>query len=150
MILGVYKQDLGELFAKTLVLMNVKRAWVVHGLLDGLDEIAPSGITLIWEVFDGKINSFQISPKDFGLDSHSLDSVKGGKEENTKNMLDLLQGRIITGPLIDFVLLNSAALLYICGKCSNLKSGVEMSKESLRSGEAWKSFSQFKSFTVSF
>lgn len=43
-VLGVYAPELGPLFAKTLNLLGVKRAWVVCGE-EGLDEISPAGRT---------------------------------------------------------------------------------------------------------
>lgn len=43
-VLGVYSPELGELFANTLNLLGMKRAWVVCGA-EGLDEISPAGDT---------------------------------------------------------------------------------------------------------
>lgn len=148
MVLGVYKKELGELFAQTLLLLKVEKAWVVNGS-EGLDEISPDGSTFVWEVANGKITSFEISPKDFGLSCHSLDTVKGSREGNTSNMQELLSGSIKEGPLLDFVLLNSAALLYVSGLVADLKNGVEVAKDSIYSLKAWKVLQEFKEFTES-
>ena len=129
------------------VLLKVEKAWVVHGL-EGIDEISPNGSTLVWEISNGNITNFEISPKDFGLECHSLDSVKGSKQENTRNMTDLLNGKIQDGPLLDFVLLNSAALLYVSGLATDLKNGVQIAKDSIYSGKACKSFQDFRDFNV--
>lgn len=43
-VLGVYSPELGNIFATTLKLLGMKRAWVVCGA-EGLDEISPSGDT---------------------------------------------------------------------------------------------------------
>ena len=144
MILGVSSPDLGPVMAKTLHLMGVERAWVVHGLI-GLDEIAPEGETAVWELdASGSITEKRISPADFGLQSHSLDSVRGGDSaQNSKTMSQLLSGQL-QGPVLDFVLLNSAALLFVAGRASSLSEGVQLARESIRSGQAFKSLEAFK------
>lgn len=49
-VLGVYTYDLGELFAKTLSMLGMKKAWVVCGE-EGLDEISPAGPTNVCKQF---------------------------------------------------------------------------------------------------
>jgi anthranilate phosphoribosyltransferase len=86
-----------------------------------------------------------ISPADFGLVEHPLSSVRGGPaEKNAQIMNDLLDGKIQEGPVLDFVLLNSAALLYISGKASSLPHGVTLARKSIFSGEARKQFDAFR------
>ncbi|KAJ3317960.1 anthranilate phosphoribosyltransferase [Boothiomyces sp. JEL0866] len=116
MIVGVYKRDLGRIMAETLILLGVQRAWVVCGAV-GLDEISPEGETYVWETQpDGSIAELVVSPKDFGLPEHPLTAVKGGDSaRNSNTMKELLDGKL-SGPVLDFVLLNSAALLFVSGK----------------------------------
>ncbi len=148
MVVGVYKKNLGYLFASTLKELKVERAWVVHGK-EGLDEISPNGQTIVWEVVDGIIKEFEISPKDFGLSRHSLDTVKGNKQDNKRNMEELLMGKIKTGPLLEYVLMNTSALLFVSGLAKDLEDGVEIAKDSIYSGKAWNEFQKFKEFTIS-
>ena len=85
-----------------------------------------------------------MSPADFGLPEHELTTVKGGDAAfNAKTMVDLLNGRL-TGPVLDFVLLNSAALLFVVGKAASLKDVVKMARESIISLNAKKEFEMFK------
>lgn len=82
---------------------------MVHGAL-GLDEISPEGLTYVWDLKDGEINEMTITPADFGLDSHPISSVRGGDpSDNAYVMQELLDGNV-EGPILDFVLMNSAAV----------------------------------------
>jgi anthranilate phosphoribosyltransferase len=148
MVLGVYKKELGFLFASTLKELKVERAWVVHGK-EGLDEISPAGESIVWELKNGNIREFEISPEDFGLSRHSLDTVKGNRQDNKRNMEDLLMGEIKDGPLLEYVLMNTSALLLVSGIAKDLKDGVEIAKDSIYSCKAWNALQEFKEFTIS-
>jgi anthranilate phosphoribosyltransferase len=61
-------------------------------------------------------------------------------------MNQLLDGTL-TGPVLDFVLLNSAALLHVAGKASSLHEGVALARKSIESGSARKAFNSFRDAT---
>jgi anthranilate phosphoribosyltransferase len=48
-----------------------------------------------------------------------------------------------SGPVLDFVLLNSAALLFVSGKAASLKDGVNLARQSISSGSALKELERF-------
>lgn len=84
-----------------------------------------------------------ISPSDFGLPQHPLHSVKGGDAAfNSATMNSLLDGTL-QGPVLDFVLLNSAALLFVAGNASTLIQGVAIARESIKSGKAKRALKAF-------
>ena len=66
-LLGVYDQQLVRPLAQVLCNLGVKRALVVHGN-DGLDEISLSATTSVCELDNGKITSYTLDPRDFGLE----------------------------------------------------------------------------------
>ncbi|KAI8617426.1 glycosyl transferase family, a/b domain-containing protein [Chytriomyces sp. MP71] len=137
MIVGVFSKAIGHIIAEALQLSGVKRAWVVHGGI-GLDEIAPIGDTFVWSLENDTITESTIHPRDFGLQEHPLESVRGGNAAyNSGTMLQLLSGELPDRhPVLDFVLLNSGALLYVSGRATSLKEGVELARNSIRSGGA--------------
>ena len=146
MIVGVFSKDLGQLMAESLMLLGVERAWVVCGAI-GLDEISPEGKTHVWDLNGQQISTNEISPADFGLEEHPLKSVKGGAAaHNAAIMRDLLDDKL-SGPLLDFVLLNSAALIFVSGKAKDLKDGVRLAREAISSGNAKLQLQNFKDAT---
>ncbi|KAJ3163049.1 anthranilate phosphoribosyltransferase [Geranomyces michiganensis] len=146
MIVGVYTQALGPLMAEALRISGVERAWVVCGAM-GLDEIAPEGKTDVWSLEpNGEITAGIVTPSDFGLAAHPLSDVVGGPpEHNAQMMLDLLEGRLPPAhPVLDFVLLNAGALLYVAGKAATLVEAAALARRALENGSAKRALSGFR------
>ncbi|KAF9433289.1 anthranilate phosphoribosyltransferase [Entomortierella beljakovae] len=137
-VVGVHSRFLGGLMIRSLQLMGLTSGMVVCGA-NGLDEISPEGETHVWKLADGKIVEEDISPAQFGLPSHPLTLVKGGgPEENAQILDDLLNNKFKSPghPILDFVLLNAAALLVVAGKADNFEDAVVLARESVESGKA--------------
>ncbi|NMP33487.1 anthranilate phosphoribosyltransferase [Thalassotalea sp. M1531] len=135
MLLGVYTPQLLKVMADALVLTGVKRGWVIHG--SGLDEIALHGPTQIIELNNGTVTEKTITPEDFGLDSYSLEDIKGGTpEQNAQAIKQILSG---SGPAAHnaAVIINCAALLYLHGKANNLQEARSIAEQTLLSGKAF-------------
>jgi anthranilate phosphoribosyltransferase len=134
MLVGCSVASLGPVLAETFRLRGLERAIVVHSN-DGLDEISPSTATAAWFVEGGEVSEREIGPADFGLPFHPLATVLGGDAEaNAATMRELLDGR--KGPVMDFVLMNAAAALYVAGKTPSLEAGVAPAREAILSGKA--------------
>ena len=144
-VVGVSSRALGETFAETLRLMEVKRAMVVCGF-EGLDEISPQGKTHVWRL-DGQSNLeyFSVEPADFGLATHPTTDVKSGTPpENAALLRKLLDGQVEdNNAILDFVLLNAATLLVCAEKAKDWKDGVRLARESINSGSAKKALDGF-------
>ncbi|KAF9217677.1 anthranilate phosphoribosyltransferase [Podila verticillata] len=137
-VVGVHSRSLGTLMIESLKLMGLIAGMVVCGA-NGLDEISPEGETHVWKLVDGEIVEEDISPAQFGLPSHPLTSVKGGgPQENAQILDDLLNNKFKSPghPILDFVLLNAAALLVVAGKADNFEDAVVLARESVESGKA--------------
>ena len=107
--------------------------------------MSPAGPTHVWSLDNGTIEKFIVTPSDFGLQVHPLASVVGGdRVHNASIMRELLDGKLPEGhPLLDFVLLNSAALLVVDGKVKTYKEGVEMAKKCIFEGKAKEALNDF-------
>lgn len=149
-IIGVYSQNLGEIFAECIRELNKEtpfpngNAMVVWGT-EGLDEISPAQKTQYWKLSDGQITTGFIEPADFGLPTHSLSEVASGTpQQNAEMVRDLVDNKLPDNhPILDYVLLNSAALAVVDGVASDWKHGVELARESIRSGAAKKALDAF-------
>ena len=138
MLLGLGEAPQGlagdEPVAGVLKNLGSVHAWVVHGN-DGLDEISTTGPTLVAELKDGNITTFEVTPEQAGLARASMADLKGGDAKvNADALRAVLAGK--KGPYRDIVLLNAAAALIVGGKSTNLKDGVILAAKSIDSGAA--------------
>ena len=133
-IIGVYKKELGVIFAKVLRNLGCKHALIVYGL-DGLDELTTTTSTEIVELKEGEINTYHMAPQDVGLKPSKPEDLLGGdSQENAQIIRDILNG--VLGPKRDIVLLNSGAALYIGKKARSIKEGVKMAEKLIDNGMA--------------
>ncbi len=137
-LLGVYSKLAAELLAESLIDLGVNRACVVHGE-DGLDEISVCAPTYILEVNDGNLESYFISPTDFGFPSYTLEDIKAKDtlEENKKLFEDLLSGKLSKCGILDAVAINSAFAFKVAGKVDNAKEGLELAYDLINEGKPY-------------
>ncbi len=134
-IIGVFDKNYTEIICKTLFLLGIKRAMVVHGL-DGLDEISLSSPTKITELNDGWIKSYIFDPSSIGLNLIDHDKLKGGDVETNKNIcLDILKGKKSEKSTLAY--LNTGAALYLYGITDNIKDGYHIAEETAKSNKAF-------------
>ena len=127
---------LGEMLARVLGLLGVRRAMVVHSE-EGLDEISLAAPTTAWEVVDGEVRTFQVCPEDVGLLRCRREDLRGGDVAVNRSLAErVLQGE--RGPTRDVVLLNAAAALRVAGAVDSLRDGVQLAAESVDSGRAYR------------
>ena len=133
-LVGVFSADWIEPLAQVLKGLGHDRAWVVHGA-DAMDELSTTGTSMVAELKDGEITTFEVTPEEFGLPRASLANLKGGDgEENARALRAMLGGE--AGAFRDIVLFGSAAALTIAGKAADLKEGLGLAAEAVDSGGA--------------
>jgi len=141
-LLGVYDENLVEPMARVLLNLGVKRAMVVHGH-DGLDEITLTGASTICEVAGGRLNSYFVTPEQFGLPRCGLPDLSGGTPpENAKIALRILSGDD-KGPKRDIVALNAACCLYMAKNDITMRECVRMAQGLIDSGSALRTMESF-------
>lgn len=140
-LLGVYDESLVEPLARVLSNLGVKRAMVVHGH-DGLDEITLTGTSTVCEVSDGQLNSYFISPEQFGLQRCQPSALTGGTpEENAAIARSILSGE--PGPRRDIVVLNAACCIYMFRNEMTMRKCVQLAQELIDSGAAERKLHEF-------
>nr|NMN91646.1 anthranilate phosphoribosyltransferase [Brenneria salicis ATCC 15712 = DSM 30166]RBP61441.1 anthranilate phosphoribosyltransferase [Brenneria salicis ATCC 15712 = DSM 30166]RLM30366.1 anthranilate phosphoribosyltransferase [Brenneria salicis ATCC 15712 = DSM 30166] len=133
-LIGVYSPDLVRPIAEALRMLGYQRAAVVHG--GGMDEVAIHAPTQVAELNDGKIETYQLTHRDFGLDSYSISSLQGGTpEENRDILVALLQGQ---GERAHdaAVAANVALLMRLFGQ-ENLRQNAQQALEVIHSGQPY-------------
>ena len=140
-LVGVYSAELVEPLARVLKNLGVIKGYVVHGM-EGLDEVSVTDETLVAEISPEGVEVYRVKPEDFGLKRRSLEEIAGGDcKTNVRIFEEILEGR--NEPAEDFLVLNAAFALAAAGKVETPKEGVELAKETLRSGKVEKTVGRF-------
>jgi len=133
-VIGVCDAKLTEVMAAVLKNLGTKRALVACGS-DSLDEITITGKTKITELKGGGVNTYYVSPEDFGMKKAGLEDIKGyGAKENADILLSVLKGE--KSPRRDIVLMNAGAGLLCVDAAKDLKEGSHLAAEAIDSGAA--------------
>ncbi|AJJ57461.1 anthranilate phosphoribosyltransferase [Yersinia pseudotuberculosis] len=133
-LIGVYSPELVLPIAQTLKVLGYQRAAVVHG--GGMDEVAIHAPTQVAELNNGSIESYQLTPEDFGLNRYPLAALQGGMPEENRDILArLLQGKGETAHAAA-VAANVALLLKLYGQ-ENLRHNAQQALEMIHSGQAF-------------
>ncbi|HEX6669285.1 MAG TPA: anthranilate phosphoribosyltransferase [Gemmatimonadales bacterium] len=135
-VIGVSDETRAPLVAAALARLGAAHALVLHAVV-GMDEVSPSGRTLVWEVCDGAVAEWDIDPSSYGLACEDLDGLAGGEPaENARRIERLLAGEEGEPAVRCAVLLNAAAGLYVSGGGLTFEEAVERAADALESGAA--------------
>ncbi len=146
-VIGVYAEPLVATIAEVLRELGTDHALVVHG--DGYDEITTTGITQVAEVRGGKIERYDLHPRDFGLAEVGPAQVEGGSpEDNAATARRLLAGeaRAAGGPRGA-----QQRRRHLRGRPRRrtCKTGVTIARQLLEEGAALRKLDQLKAFQPS-
>jgi len=136
-VVGVAEPRHGPLLAGAMQQLGTVHGLVVHAAL-GLDEIAPMGVTTVWEVKPEAVSEWVLDPQELGLGTANLEGIAGGEPaENAAAIEGLLTNPgAASRALHDAVLLNAAAAVYVAGKAGDLHAAVDVARRSMESGAA--------------
>ncbi|MBY0429078.1 MAG: anthranilate phosphoribosyltransferase [Alphaproteobacteria bacterium] len=133
-VIGVFDKNWCDPMARILQTLGSDHVWVVHGG-DGMDEITTTTSTYVVEQARESMRSFDITPKQEGVKTASLEQLKGGDAKTNAGHFKKLLNRE-KGAYRDIVCLNAAAGLIIGGKAKHLKDGMGLAAEAIDSGKA--------------
>lgn len=144
-VMGVYDPALTLKMAQVLERLGTREAFVVCG--EGtFDEISICGSTRISHLKQGKIDTFHITPEEYGFKRAKPEEIEGGNaKENARIIREILEGE--KGPKRDMVLLNAAAAFIAAGLDENLEGGLGRAGEAIDSGQARQKLDDVVSFT---
>lgn len=134
-LIGVFDEHLTELMAGVLRELGSESAIVAHGY-DGIDELSTLGPTKITELSDGKLETYDISPAEFGLPTADRALLAQGADPAESARIAEAVLTDDDGPKRDIVCLNAGAALKVAGKVLSLRDGIALARESIESGKA--------------
>ena len=133
-VFGVYAPALARTYAEALAGLGARRALVVHGA-GGVDELTPSGPSLVVEVSDGRITEWQLDPATLGLAASEPAELRGGDAaENAAAIRRVLDGE--RGGRRDAIVLNAGAALVAAGVAETFQDGVATAAAAIDDGAA--------------
>ena len=133
-LMGVGDPGLAPKVPQVLNGLGATHALIVHGQ-DGLDEVSLAAPTDVWELKEGAVSSYTVTPDDFGLDSVDNDSLRvSGVAESAATLREVLAGS--PGTARSVVLANAAAALIAADRASTLREGVELAANAIDTGRA--------------
>ena len=146
-LIGTFNIDVAEKMVRVLKQTGSEHVLVVHSA-DGMDEISLSSETQIYELKDGEIKSYKISPEQFGLQCIDIDDIKGGEAvENAEILNRIFDGQ--NGPASNAIALNAGAAIYVGGVVETIEEGFAKAKEVIASGKVRDKLNELVDYTNS-
>jgi anthranilate phosphoribosyltransferase len=134
-VVGVADRDRAPLVAAALARLGTEHALVVHGRV-GMDEIAPLGITDVWEVRDGRVTAWPLDPARHGLAIDDVAALRGaGPAANAARIERLLGDGRGDAAGLAALLLNAAAAVYVAGLADSYDAALERVRAALGAGQ---------------
>ena len=151
-LMGVYAEQWVEPIADALDAMGLNAGLVAHctpepGL--ALDELSCVGRNHIAGFGSLRERRGDLKPEEAGLLPCELDSLKGGDvDANRRTLHALFSGLTHTAPagLLNSLLLNAGAALWVAGRADDVKDGVALAREVVESGKAAEWLERAQSF----
>ena len=132
-LIGVFAPAWQRVLAEVAALLGGEHVLIVHS--DGLDEISVSGSSSVVECKSGEITEYSIHPRDFGMSTHSTDTLRAGSPGESLGLIRAAFSQK-NEAASDVVALNAGAAIYASGVAPNLADGVAMAQDAIGSGLA--------------
>jgi anthranilate phosphoribosyltransferase len=133
-VIGVSDPAWIETLALALAELGTESALVVSSA-DGLDELSVSGTTRVVELKHGRLEVYDVSPEQVGLEPAGDGAVAAGTpDQNARVLRDVLGGQ--PGTERSLAIFNAGAAIYVGGLADSLAAGVERAQEAIDSGAA--------------
>ena len=140
-MLGVFDKSFVPKIAEALQINGVTSAIVVSSE-ERMDEVSISGVTYAAKVDADGIVSYEIEPRDYGIERRPLQAIVGGDAaQNARILMNIFEGTA-TDAQRDIVMLNAATAFIVDGKARDIQDGLEMAREAVRSGKAGEKLAQ--------
>jgi anthranilate phosphoribosyltransferase len=133
-VLGVSDPSMAERMTRTLAELGIERAMVFCGG-DGLDELTTTTVSTVWELADGRVRTWTLDPREYGIAVAELDEIIGGDADANVAIAERMLGGE-PGPVRDVVALNAAAALVVAGAAPDIGAALEQAIAAIESGKA--------------
>ncbi len=142
-VVGVFDKKLLKIFAKALINLNIKFAWIVNSE-DGLDEISPYAKTNVVQLKDNRISEITIDPNELKIDANKFEDLVGNDANfNSNKIIEIFKGE--DNDFSKAVCLNAAAGLIVSEKFNDFNFAYNYARGFIKSGRAFKHLKNIQS-----
>ncbi|MFP3137124.1 MAG: anthranilate phosphoribosyltransferase [Nitrososphaeria archaeon] len=132
-LIGVASPGLLRTMGEAAALQGVEAAALVHGE-PGIDEVSPCGRTRMLLLRRGSPEELSLDPEDLGLRRVGLGELRvRSPAESAARFLAALRGR--DDPALQLILANAGVALWVAGRASSPRDGVEAARGLLEGAE---------------
>ena len=133
-VVGVAAAAWVEPLAQALLQLGSERAWVVHGQ-DGMDELTTTAPSLVAEVKNGRVTTFEVIPEQAGIERARSGDLQGGDSaHNAAAIRAVLAGK--RDRLRDAAIFGAAATLVVAERAVDLVEGARLATAAIDDGAA--------------
>ena len=143
-LLGVSSFDMCEKMIYALQKLGTDRALVVNGINPNLDEISICSKTAVWELKNGEISNYELSPEDFGFETVDIKEVQGGNNVLNAQIVQAVFKGEIKGSKLNIILMNAGAMIYLSGLAPTIFEGALLAKGAVERGLTYQKLLKLK------
>jgi anthranilate phosphoribosyltransferase len=152
-VIGAYGPEICPQLIEVLRGTGTKAAMSPYGMSSkhdpalGIDEVSVCGPTRMVELYQGQIDTYTLSPADFGIREHPYETIasKENAEGNVQAILKVLRGEY-DSPIADMFCVNAACVLRVSGIETDLKKATVLARETIANGQALEKLRQLIHF----
>jgi anthranilate phosphoribosyltransferase len=134
-MLGVFDKSFVPKIAEALKINEAKSALVVSSR-EHMDEVSISDITYAARLDANGIKEFEIDPLEYGIKRAPLEAIIGGDAQRNAQILHDIFNDTAQEAQRDIVLMNAACALMVEGMARDIKDGLEIATEAIKSKKA--------------
>lgn len=140
--------EMGEKMIYALQKLGTDRALVVNGINPNIDEISICSKTNVYELKNGEISNYELSPEDFGYKTVDVSEIQGSNAiQNAQIIQDIFKSEI-KGPKRDVICMNAGAMIYLAGIKSDMFEGAKLAQEVVGSGLVYDKLLELRGFSI--
>lgn len=144
-LVGVFSADWLPTYAEVFQAVGAKHMLCVTSD-DGLDELSIAASNQVFELNNGEIDHYVLSPEDVGLPRGNLDELCVNNAEESLAMIKAaFKGEHETAS--NMLAFNAGAAIYASNLCGTLEQGIGMAQDAMSAGLAQQKLNELVEFT---
>ena len=144
-LIGVFSDEYLERIVLLLKKQGSENIMTVRSL-DGLDEFSTTSKNLVCFLKNNSINKIIIDPQELGLTKPKITDIQVSTKQEAVNAFISVLNNSANNAMIEITALNAAGGLVVANLASDVKEGLEIALDTIKSGMAYSLFEDFIRF----